>query len=97
MRRLSELSEAELRQEIEELQKGMEQQRPGSSEYEVMRQKWLMARSYSIRHTSFLPGDYRVEGEERIFKLKYVNGVMAWGVWEDGAEAAVPIAVLQSM
>jgi hypothetical protein len=96
MKRFSEMGEAELTAEIERLAKAIEGSL-SSGERDVLRQKWLLARSYAIRNPSFPPGTYRVEGADQLFALRYVNGVMGWGEWPNGEEAAVPLALLQRM
>lgn len=93
MKRFSEMSEEELQKEIERLQSAMERC-AHEGERDVLRQRWLLARSYAVRNRPFPQGRYRVEDETRIFVLSYLNGVMAWGRWEDGEEAAVPISAL---
>ena len=93
MKRFSEMTEDELQAEIERLANAMEASRL-EGERDVLRQKWLMARSYVAKRRPFPPGRYRVEGTEDIFTLRYVNGVMGWGVDGNGEEAALPLAVL---
>ncbi|HZG85468.1 DUF1811 family protein [Paenibacillus sp.] len=94
MKRFSEMTEDELRSEIDRLAKELEASRL-EGERDVLRQKWLMARSYAARSRSFPPGRYRVEDADDIFTLRYVNGVMGWGVWgRGGEETALPLAVL---
>jgi len=96
MKRFSEMTENELKMEIDRLAEAIETSRL-EGERDVLRQKWLLARSYAAKSRSFPPGRYRVEDADGIFTLRYVNGVMGWGVWEHGAEAeetALPLAVL---
>ncbi|MCI3921469.1 YfhH family protein [Paenibacillus sp. TRM 82003] len=96
MKRFSEMSAAELTEEIKRLAGAIEKS-GAEGERDVLRQKWLLARSYLVRlSVTFAPGTYRVEGEERKFTLAYVNGVMGWGTWPDGEEGAVPLAALQA-
>ncbi len=96
MKRFSEMTPNELTAEIERL--GVEMERSASEgEKGVLRQRWLLARSYAVRENAFPPGRYRVEGTETTFKLVYVNGVMGWGTTADGQEAAYPLAALQAL
>ena len=94
MKRYSDLSHIELKKEIETLHDAI-QRATMNSEREVLHNKWLLARSYLVKDHNFSPGNYRVEGYEGTFTLSYLNGVMAWGVWEHGEQAALPIAILQ--
>jgi len=94
MKRFSEMSPAELAAEIERLSAEMERSAT-EGERGVLRQRWLLARSYAVREKAFPPGRYRVEGSEEVFRLVYLNGVMGWGTTEDGQEVAHPLAVLR--
>jgi hypothetical protein len=96
MKRYSDLSEDELKNEIKTLHDAI-QRATMDSERAVLQQKWLLARSYLLKDHSFLAGIYRVEGSERRFTLSNLNGVMAWGIWEQGEQAAIPIALLQKI
>ncbi|WP_309122089.1 DUF1811 family protein [Paenibacillus sp.] len=94
MKRFSEMSPGELAEEIERLRSELDRS-ASEGEKGVLRQRWLLARSYAVRDASFPPGRYRVEETGAAFTLLYVNGVMGWGTTEDGQEAAFPLAVLQ--
>ncbi|HZG75456.1 MAG TPA: DUF1811 family protein [Paenibacillus sp.] len=94
MKRFSEMSPDELAAEIERLGAAMERS-ASEGEKDVLRQRWLLARSYAVRERAYPPGRYRVEGSGEPFKLVYVNGVMGWGTTEDGQEAAHPLAALR--
>jgi peptidoglycan/xylan/chitin deacetylase (PgdA/CDA1 family) len=96
MRRYSDLSHDELTTEIETLHDSI-QRATMDSQRDVLIQKWLLARSYLVKERDFPAGNYRVEGYESIFKLSYLNGVMAWGIWEHGEQTALPIALLQKL
>lgn len=90
------MTNEELQAEIDRLAVEIERSASSEGERDVLRQKRLLARSYAVRGSAFPPGTYRVEGDERLFSLKYINGVMGWGTWADGEEGAVPLAALQS-
>lgn len=94
MKRFSEMTQNELEVEIARLEQSIKESE-WEAEREVHRQRWLMARSYAVRHRPFPPGFYRIDEEGGRFRLSYVNGVMAWGTGEDGEERALPLAVLQ--
>jgi hypothetical protein len=94
MKRFSEMEGVELAAEIERLAIAMEGSK-SEGERDVLRQKWLLARSYAVRVSSFPPGTYQVESAKQMFTLQYINGVMGWGRWSNGEEGAVPLATLQ--
>jgi len=94
MKRFSEMSPDELAAEIDGLAAAMERS-ASEGEKGVLRQRWLLARSYAVRDRAFPPGNYRLEETGSVFTLRYVNGVMGWGTTEDGQEAAYPLASLR--
>lgn len=87
------MSADELAAEIDRLAAAIESS-ASVGERGVLRQKWLLARSYAVRDRAFPPGRYRIEGERGTFELRYINGVMGWGTRDDGEEAGVPLAAL---
>ncbi|HZG56658.1 DUF1811 family protein [Paenibacillus sp.] len=95
MKRFSEMSAEELSAEIEQLAERMRRSE-SEGERDVLKQRWLLARSYAVRENAFPPGPYRIEDRDERFTLRYVNGVMGWGTAENGEERAYPLAVLRS-
>ncbi|WP_274361613.1 DUF1811 family protein [Paenibacillus thermotolerans] len=91
--RYSELSQEQLREEIERLEKELAKAESAWQE-NVIRQKAYMAKSYLMKGLQLPQGTYRVGHEPRTFQLERMNGIMAWGRWDDGEEGAVPIAAL---
>jgi hypothetical protein len=94
MQRLSDMTMEELQREIERLYVTINLSTM-DNEREVLRQKWVMARSYAVKNQYYKPGKYTVEGRDGVFLLEYVNGVMGWGHEENGEETAWPLAVLR--
>lgn len=93
MKRFSEMNAEELAKEIQGLEKALAEI-SFEGEAEVLKQKLWMAKSYAVRHESFPPGPFRVVDKQGTFHLRYINGVMGWGNWENGEEGAVPLAAL---
>lgn len=68
------------------------------SEYEVLMKKWYLANSYLIRDTVKIQigKTYRIAEEYDRLTVRYLEGIMVWGVREStGEESAVPIASLE--
>lgn len=99
MSHYSQMSSAELEREIAMLKKQEEQslKNGNQSAYEVYRQKRLLATSYLIDPEQIkLLHWYDVEGEDHSFFIHFINGVMAWGNWENNDQLqAIPIARLK--
>jgi hypothetical protein len=93
IRRYSEWSPEELTEELERLERAMEQAE-SPAQTDVLRQKYYMAKAYLLKDRPFPQGIYRVEGRQETFALERLNGIMAWGRWENGEEGAVPISAL---
>lgn len=99
MKLFSQMSEEELRLEIERLQ--LEEARARrfgmTSEAEVLRQRRALARSYLTDATRIRTGDvYEVEDHPNRFHVEKINGVMAWGKWEGRWETvAIPISLIR--
>jgi hypothetical protein len=99
MKLFSQMSEEELRLEIERLQ--LEETRARrfgmASEAEVLRQRRVMARSYLTDASRIRTGAvYEVEDHPDRFLVEKINGVMAWGKWEGGRETvAIPISLIR--
>ncbi|MDN4594286.1 DUF1811 family protein [Polycladomyces subterraneus] len=99
MKLFSQMSEEELRLEIDRLQ--MEETRARrfgmTSEAEVLRQRRALARSYLTDASRIQSGVvYEVEDHPDRFHVEKINGVMAWGKWEGGRETvAIPISLIR--
>lgn len=73
------------------------------SELAMLRKKWYVVRSYLIGpETITIGATYRVDGEEGLFSVSRIEGIMAWGRWlgqdtaDPGQEVAFPIGQLLS-
>lgn len=99
MMRYSQMTKDELLQEIERLEDEQKASlREGwESQADMLKQKRNLARSYLVDPTTIILNQfYHVEEHDRLFRVVYLNGVMAWGHWEDSTEeVALPIAILQ--
>lgn len=107
-RRYSEMTEDELRNEMAQLtEKARKAEQMGMvNEYAVYERKIQMAKAYMMDPGQFSKGEiYEIEGDPgTYFKIKYMNGVFAWGsrvnaegeVIEesDEGEEALPISLL---
>ncbi|GAB7389052.1 hypothetical protein BSNK01_28900 [Bacillaceae bacterium] len=98
MKRFSEMKEEELRRQLDELEREVRRLRAAgnTSELAIVERKYYLAKSYLIDPREIVPGEtYCVEGERRLFRVDYLNGVMAWGRLEGSFEqTAYPIAML---
>ena len=98
-KRYSEMSVEELNRELLRLKEAtMKKHQAGFlSEASVLEQKFYMAKSYLLEPSSFHPGeDYHVTGQEGLFRINYLNGVMAWGTFANSdEEIALPISRLE--
>ncbi|SMO78005.1 DUF1811 family protein [Melghirimyces algeriensis] len=99
MKHYSQMTHDELHEEIRNLEKEELRARRTSMPFEeaVIRQKIHFAKSYLMDPDTILPGKwYEVEGEERLFQVDRLNGVMAWGRWENETHSsAVPIGSMK--
>ncbi|MGA8941690.1 MAG: DUF1811 family protein [Thermoactinomyces sp.] len=99
MQRFSQMSENELQLEIERLTREIKEAKQEGREQElpILEQKANIARSYLIDPATIETGCwYSVEGQSAHFYTEYINGVMAWGTWENSpVKVAVPLAVLK--
>ncbi|SDW75768.1 Protein of unknown function [Marininema mesophilum] len=98
MQHFSRMNRGELLTEIRRLQESENQARRSSmiGEEAVIQQQIRFAKSYLTDPSSIHPGKlYKVEGEESLFLVEYLNGVMAWGNFVDRRiREAVPIGIL---
>lgn len=98
-KRYSLMSQQELMAEIAELKvKAQKAEQMGMvNEYAVHERKMTMAQAYMMDPSSFKSGEtYEIrDAENETFKIKYMNGVFAWGFRNnDTQEEALPISML---
>ncbi|MFC4077583.1 DUF1811 family protein [Salinithrix halophila] len=98
MHQYSRMSREDLLEEICRLETEESRARRSSmpGEVAVIRQKINFAKSYLTDPATIRPGYlYQVEGESHLFRVEYLNGVMAWGTYEDmRIREAIPIGLL---
>lgn len=98
MKQYSEMDEKALVRETERLCKEAEKKiKEGLfHEVNVLEQQYYLAKSYLMNPRDIEPGTvYHVHGEAGIFKVSYLNGVMAWGrMNNEEQERAFPIGRL---
>lgn len=101
MRKYSEMTKEELYAEMQHLLgEGRKKQQAGFiSEANILEQKFYMAKSYMMDSDGILSGqEYHVAGEKEPFKVRYLNGVFAWGRFPSSIEeVAFPIGRLESI
>lgn len=99
MRLLSQMTLAELQEEMERQRQQMEtcKQQGNQSQYQIAEQKFYLAKSYYVGTDPFIIGHkYRVHGYEQPFTIDYFNGVFAWGRFPDSAEKiGIPVGMLE--
>jgi hypothetical protein len=99
MKKYSEMTEEELHTEMQRLlQEGRRKQQAGfPSEANILEQKFYMVKSYLKGPKEILCGqEYHVIGEEGLFKVRYLNGVFAWGKFSSSKEeVGFPIGRLE--
>ncbi|QQE76276.1 DUF1811 family protein [Brevibacillus composti] len=99
MRLYSQMTLAELQEEMERLRILIEEQknRGDSSQLAIYQQKFFMAKSYYVGTDEFrIGGTYRVFQHDQPFTIEYFNGVFAWGRFPDSAEAVgYPVGMLE--
>ncbi len=99
-KRYSDMSEAELKQEIAQLrEKARKAEQLGIvNEFAVYDRRVSMAQAYLLDPDVFKPGKlYELTTDPRqYFKVNYLNGVFAWGyrLNGDGKEEGIPISLL---
>ena len=103
VKRYSDYSEYELKQEIAKLhEKARKAEQMGMvNEFAVLARKSAMAKAYLLNPADFIPGEiYGIEGDPgAYFKIDYLNGVFAWGhrLRNGEEEEALPISLLQEL
>lgn len=96
----SDMTPEQLQREMKDLQQQGQRayDEENWSQYEVLMQKWYLAKSYLIEPEADIRigATYRLAEAYDQFTVAKVKGVMAWGTrMSDGAEIAVPIAMLE--
>ncbi|USG68082.1 YfhH family protein [Brevibacillus ruminantium] len=98
MRLYSQMTLAELQEEMERLRVLIEElrERGDSSQLAIHQQKFYMAKSYYIGTSEFrIGGTYRVVDHDQPFTIEYFNGVFAWGCFPGSPESlGFPVGML---
>ncbi|WP_054951309.1 DUF1811 family protein [Numidum massiliense] len=98
MDRFSQMNRDELIQETERLRQEADQKLRAGRFYEVnvLEQQYYFAKSYLVNPKHIVPGTvYHIHGEAGVFKVTYINGVMAWGYLNnEEPERAFPLGRL---
>ncbi|TDF96593.1 DUF1811 family protein [Paenibacillus piri] len=90
----SQMSREELEAEMLDSLKAMEQAE-FPSQKEQFERKYYTAKAYTLNPADYPPGAYKVEGySDVIFQLRYINGIMGWGVMGEDLEASFPLSML---
>ncbi len=98
---MSEMSEQELRYEIQTFKEKMRKAEMNGimNEYNVYQSKVIVAESYLIDHNKVEIGKiYKLnDGSEQFFKVERLKGVFAWGFRINSAEPeeGLPLALLK--
>jgi hypothetical protein len=101
--RYSQMTAHELQQEIAQLtEKARKAEQLGMvNEYAVLERKATMAKAYLLDPNSIKVNElYEIDGAPgSYFKVKYLNGVFAWGFRVGGSsdEEALPISMLKEI
>jgi hypothetical protein len=99
MRLMSQMTLAELQQEMETLRQQMEEKEKSGdkTQFAILQQKFYMAKSYYLGTDEFRIGKrYRVVDHEQPFTIEYFNGVFAWGRFPDSTEpTGFPVGMLE--
>lgn len=100
-KRLSEMSEQELRHEIQLCKEKMRKAEMNGimNEYDVYESKVIVAKSYLVDRSKINIGRmYKLnDGSEQYFKVERLKGVFAWGyrINSTNPEEGLPIALLK--
>jgi uncharacterized membrane protein (DUF106 family) len=98
MRLYSQMTLAELQEEMERLRQHMEElkKKGDMAQYHVAEKKFFMAKSYFLGTDGFMMGKtYRVYGYEEPFTIDYFNGIFAWGRFPGSEEqVGFPVGML---
>lgn len=98
MKQYSNMSKIELVKETDRLRRDAKQ-KVGEGKFhevDVLEQQYYFAKSYLMEPEDIEPNTiYHVHGEAGIFRVSYINGVMAWGrINDEEPETAFPIGRL---
>lgn len=100
MKKYSEMTKEELYTQMQHLlgEARKKEQAGFISEANILEQKFYMVKSYMMDSDAILSGqEYLVAGEKERFKVRYLNGVFAWGRFPSSTEeVAFPIGRLES-
>ncbi|MGW9856270.1 uncharacterized protein DUF1811 [Staphylococcus hominis] len=100
-KRLSEMSEQELRHEIQICKEKMRKAEMNGimNEYDVYQSKVIVAESYLVDRSKLKIGRmYKLnDGSEQYFKVERLKGIFAWGyrINSTNPEEGLPIALLK--
>ncbi len=100
MRLFSQMTLAELQEEMERLLQQIDAVKQGGpGDLHVLEQKFFMAKSYFVGTDEFRKGkSYRVHGVTEAFTIEYFNGVFAWGRYAGSSEVTgVPVGKLEDL
>jgi hypothetical protein len=92
----SQMTKEELAAEMAELREAMEKAEFESQKH-VLESKYMTAMAYTLDPADYPPGVYKIEGQQLLFELKYLNGIYAWGRMGDDLEASFPISMLNRL
>jgi len=99
MRLFSQMTLAELQEEMERLRREAEAKKQAGelAQFEILERKFFMAKSYYIGTNDFRIGAvYRVHGHDEPFTIDYFNGVFAWGRFPGSEEqVGFPVGMLE--
>ncbi|MFE5319768.1 DUF1811 family protein [Paenibacillus sp. NPDC056579] len=89
----SQMSAEELETEMAEIEAAMKQVE-FPSQMELLQRKLYTAKAYTLDAADFPIGTYKVEGFDEPFEMKYINGIMGWGIMGKDPEASFPLSML---
>lgn len=99
MRLYSQMTLAELQEEMERLHREAEEKKKlgDDSQLGIIQQKYFMAKSYYLGTDEFrIGGTYSVPDYDQPFTIDYFNGVFAWGRFPGSDEqTGFPIGMLE--
>lgn len=99
MRLYSQMTLAELQEEMERLRQQAEEKKNAGddSQFGIFQQKYFMAKSYYLGTDEFrIGGKYSVPEYDQPFTIDYFNGVFAWGRFPDSDEqTGFPVGMLE--
>ncbi|MFD2371440.1 YfhH family protein [Brevibacillus sp. GCM10020057] len=99
MRLYSQMTLAELQEEMERLRLQAEEKKNAGdeSQFSIIQQKYFMAKSYYLGTDEFrIGGKYSVPEHDQPFTIDYFNGVFAWGRFPGSEEqTGFPVGMLE--